>query len=144
MRTLACATIAATLVASALTTNGGRSVVAQTPDPTQTNQMRLLTVPGCLHDTGELSADAARRAAAVRVARSVNTAQVRALATTKTFAPVANLTGVAAMPTGFAMRFSTDGQGYAFAIKDTLDPCGFTLFSDQDGVIYVGAPMQLR
>jgi hypothetical protein len=31
---------------------------------------------------------------------------------------------------------------FALALKDTRDPCGYALVSDQNGVIYSGRPLQ--
>ena len=35
-----------------------------------------------------------------------------------------------------------DGGTYTFSIKDTLDPCHFAFFSDQQGLIYTGTPIR--
>jgi hypothetical protein len=43
---------------------------------------------------------------------------------------------------GFKVQLSTDGGTYTFSMKDTLDPCRFTYFSDQEGVIYAGTPIK--
>ena len=50
--------------------------------------------------------------------------------------------GLPLLPEGFKARMSTDGASYAFSVKDTLDPCHFALFSDQDGLIYNSTPIQ--
>jgi hypothetical protein len=39
-------------------------------------------------------------------------------------------------PDGFHLQFHTDGTSYLFALKDTMDRCRFSIFSDEDGDIY--------
>jgi hypothetical protein len=39
-------------------------------------------------------------------------------------------------------QLTVEGSSYAVVLKDLMDPCGYTLFSDQGGVIYVGSPLQ--
>jgi hypothetical protein len=34
------------------------------------------------------------------------------------------------------------GQGYWFVISDTTDPCGFSIFSNNDGVIFNATPLR--
>jgi hypothetical protein len=48
----------------------------------------------------------------------------------------ATLQRVSAPPDGFVARVTVDQNGYALSIKDSMDPCGFAYFSDQDGTIY--------
>jgi len=45
-------------------------------------------------------------------------------------------------PAGWEARLVTDGTSYAFSLKDSSDSCGFTLFSDDTGVIYLGTAMR--
>jgi hypothetical protein len=45
-------------------------------------------------------------------------------------------------PNEFVTSLVVDANGYIFSIKDTLDPCRFAFFSDQDGVIYTAKPIQ--
>ena len=47
------------------------------------------------------------------------------------------LPGLPPIPRGFQAQMTTDGASYAFSLKDTLDPCRFAYFSDQDGVVYL-------
>ena len=96
----------------------------------------------CLHGAAESPAEGSRRIAALRLMRSINTAHAQAFGSTRTYGPLSDLTGVSAVPDGFVVQHAADGRGYAFAAKDTSDPCGFTLFSDQLGLIYVGAPLR--
>ena len=77
------------------------------------------------------------------MARQINSAQSQGLAHFKTFFTLADLPDVVT-PEGFAAQLITSSTGYAFSIKDTLDPCGFAVFSDQRQVIYTGEPIRGR
>ena len=100
--------------------------------------------PACLHGANETPADAARRQDAIRVMRAINTAQAQAFATTKAYRNFRDLTasGLTSRPAGFVTQLTVEGSTYALLVKDTTDPCGYTLFSDQEGVIYVGSPLR--
>lgn len=39
---------------------------------------------------------------------------------------------------GFEVRLTTDGTKYSIFVTDKTDSCGFSFFSDQQGVIYFG------
>jgi hypothetical protein len=43
-------------------------------------------------------------------------------------------------PRKTAAADATVGWSYVLSLKDLLDPCGFTLFSDEHGVIYEAYP----
>ena len=76
--------------------------------------------------------------------RAINTAQAQALAMGRAYRNFRELTtsGLPPRPYGFLTQLTVEGSTYALLLKDTTDPCGFSLFSDQDGVIYVGSPLQ--
>jgi hypothetical protein len=124
-------TISIAAVVALLTTGWAPEVVHAQPQPV------------CLHGPGETPADAARRQDAVRVMRAINTAQAQAFAMNRTYLNFRDLTnsGLAARPVGFATQLTVEGSTYALLLKDTTDPCGYTLFSDQEGLIYVGSPL---
>ncbi|HSC77820.1 MAG TPA: hypothetical protein VLB32_04595 [Candidatus Acidoferrales bacterium] len=42
---------------------------------------------------------------------------------------------------GFEFRLTTNGEAYSLLLRDKTDPCLFTLYSDQVGVIYYGQPI---
>jgi hypothetical protein len=92
----------------------------------------------CLHGDDESPEQRARRFAALALARDVNTME----AMTAVYQPLANLALNRPTPDGFRLQLTTDGTGYAFSVKDTLDPCVFAYFSDQSGVILVGRAIQ--
>jgi hypothetical protein len=54
----------------------------------------------------------------------------------RTFRPFDQLDNLAPTPDGFKVQLTTDGATYAFSIKDTLDPCRYAVFSDQELSIY--------
>ena len=97
----------------------------------------------CLHDpAGETQAEQTRRGLALRLARAINTGEMQVFSTQKKFAALEQLPISAGIPQGFVAALSTDGQSYAFSIKDTIDPCRFAYFSDQNGVIFNGQPIR--
>ena len=109
----------------------GWTAAAQTP-----------ATPACLHGPGETPAQAARRRAALDLARKVNTTEVQAHFQGHTYYAISDLPGLASEVNGFKVQLSTDGATYTFSVKDTLDGCGFAYFSDQEGVIYSAAPIR--
>jgi hypothetical protein len=97
----------------------------------------------CLHGDNELPEQRERRFRALALARQINTAQYNvALPKTGKFQPVAGLGLTAPTLEGFDVLLTTDGATYAFAVKDTQDPCLFAFFSDHKGVIFQGRVIQ--
>src|SRR5205807_4939984 len=96
----------------------------------------------CLHGTPEAPAQAARRRAALNLARQVNTTETQAKQQGHTYYVLSDLPGLASEVDGFKVQLSTDGVSYTFSVKDTLDACRFAYFSDQDGLIYSATPIQ--
>ena len=95
--------------------------------------------PACLHGPSETPDQLARRQGALRLTRHINTVQANTSARNGgTYPRLDQLAVTEAIPQGFAVHLATDGHGYAFSVKDTLDPCHFGYFSDQDGTIYAG------
>ena len=99
--------------------------------------------PVCLHGASETPADAALRQNAIGVMRAINTAQAQAFATNQAYRSFRELTasGLPPRPAGFLTQLTVEGSTYALLVKDTTDPCRYTLFSDQEGLIYVGSPL---
>ncbi len=85
--------------------------------------------------------DSARRADAIRFARALNTAEAASFRGQRSYLQIGDLP-VGPMPKGQTVQLSTDGETYAFSIKDDEDACHGAIFSDQTGVIYAGAPIQ--
>ena len=98
--------------------------------------------PACLHGQNESAQEMQRRREALALTREINTLESRARLQRGTYLPLQQLPLTVSTPQGFAMRLSTDGTGYAFSVKDTVDACRFGYFSDQDGLIFVGQPLQ--
>ena len=94
----------------------------------------------CLHGPSETSAEAARRRAALDLARQVNTTEAQAHQQGHTYYVLSDLPGLKSEINGFKVQLSTDGASYTFSVKDTLDACRFAYFSDQEGVIYSATP----
>ena len=109
-----------------------------------TPEMDAQQQPTCLHGATETPAEAVRRQNALRVMRAINTGQARAFAVNRMYQNFRELTnsGLPSRPAGFLTQLTVEGSTYALLIKDTADPCRYTLFSDQEGVIYVGSPLQ--
>ena len=91
----------------------------------------------------ETPADAARRQDAIGVMRAINTAQAQAFAVSQAYQNFRELTdvGLPPRPYGFLTQLTVEGSTYALLLRDTTDPCQYTLFSDQEGLIYVGSPL---
>jgi hypothetical protein len=83
----------------------------------------------------------ARRRAAITTARQINTAEAQAFSAGRKYFPLALLKGVT-VPNGFDAQVSTAGDNYTFSVKDTKDECHAAVFSDQQGLIYTGMPLQ--
>jgi hypothetical protein len=95
----------------------------------------------CLHDSTETTVQQARRIAAFRYVRQVNSAEAAARGRAQRYVSLADIDNFQ-VPEGFQSQLSTDGVSYGLAVKDTTDPCHFAFFSDQEGVIYTGAPIR--
>lgn len=116
-------------------------VSAPGPAPAQNRQ--------CLHDQLETRADRSRREKALELADEINRAQ----ATARRFGtrpgqgpykPLDELFNLPDVPDGFRVQLHTDGTSYTFSIKDTRDPCGYAVFSDQSLDIYEAIPTPRR
>ncbi|MGE5244077.1 MAG: hypothetical protein ACM3SQ_07610 [Betaproteobacteria bacterium] len=99
----------------------------------------------CLHGPNERAADRSRRKDAVQMAAAINAAEARIIGPkTPAYKPLDKLLNVPPAPRGFELRFYLDesGQSYLFSIRDTLDACRYTVFSDQDGRVYAASPLR--
>ena len=85
-------------------------------------------------------AQLARRRTAISIARQINSAESQVSAGRK-YVPLPLLRTVR-VPEGFDVQVSTDGDTYAFSVKDSTDRCQAVAFSDQQGVIYTGMPLR--
>ena len=86
-------------------------------------------------------ADPQRRLAALTYARLLNSEEARVFFVPQRYGSLSEL-GVRAAPDGYQVQLSSDGAGYTFSNKDTLDASHFALFSDQEGIIYTAQPLR--
>jgi hypothetical protein len=98
-----------------------------------------VALPLCRHDNGQ-EADRTRREQAVALAKAINHAEGTVAERIRVYRPLSQLAGLPPVPNGFEVRLYTDGGGYVFSIKDTLDPCRYGIFSDEAGVLYEKTP----
>jgi hypothetical protein len=71
--------------------------------------------------------------------RHINTLQARErFSGSKKYQPLHLLPITEGIPQGFTIHLASDGESYAFSVKDALDACGFGFFSDEGGRIYRG------
>src|SRR5688500_14556918 len=118
----------------------------------------------CLHGTGEAPEQAQRRREAIAAMRAVNTLQAAHAGSTGQYARHDELLATAEgqrMKTsaneiirrialdpsqdilpGWKLTLDVSQKGYWFMIKDTTDPCGYTYFTTQAGLIYTAQPLQ--
>jgi len=98
----------------------------------------------CLHDQLETRANRTRREKALELAEDINRAQGVArrfgARGQGDYKPLDQLTNLPDVPEGFRVQLHTDGTTYSFSIKDTRDPCGYAVFSDQSLDIYEAVP----
>ena len=97
----------------------------------------------CLHGSNETAGERTRREQAIQFAHQLNAAEQfagRGIGPQRRYRPLEELPNVPRIPAGFTLKLQTDGAGYAFALKDARDPCGFAVFSDQDGDVYASMP----
>ena len=103
----------------------------------------------CLHDQLETRADRTRREKALELADEINRAQgvarrFGARPGQGPYKPLDELFNLPDTPEGFRIQLHTDGTTYSFSIKDTRDPCGYAVFSDQSLDIYEAVPSPRR
>jgi hypothetical protein len=126
MRRIAFAGVAVCLVGWVLVSAQGRVPTAQ-----------------CLHERDERSAERTRRQRAIQFAQLVNRAEAIGGGPLgpQRYRPFEELTNIPPVPEGFRVQFHSDGTSYGFSLKDQRDPCGYAIFSDQEGSIYEAMPM---
>jgi hypothetical protein len=98
--------------------------------------------PQCVHGSGEDSAQRARRVAALRLAQAINTQQANTgQRNSGQYQPLDRLQIDLASAAGFESQFTTDGRSYSLILRDTVDPCGLAVSTNQVGVIFQGYPV---
>jgi hypothetical protein len=103
-----------------------------------------LSVPSfgqeCLHGADETAAERTRRERALYYAQRLNAAEQSSFPAGRTYRRPEEFPSLPPLPPGFLLQFHTDGRTYTFSLKDGRDPCGFAIFSDQRGYLYVAVP----
>jgi hypothetical protein len=89
----------------------------------------------------ETCAPKEHRATAIRDARQINTAEAAAFSQLNRYQQLEQLP-ISPPQSDYAVQLTTDGAAYLFSIKDKTDVCHGAVFSDQNGVIYTGVPIQ--
>lgn len=97
---------------------------------------QLPSAISCRHQQAAKQEDRARRAQALTLAKAINAAEAELVQRTRQYQPLESLHNLPAVPSGFQLKLYADRSGYIFAIKDTLDPCRFAVFSDAGGLLY--------
>jgi hypothetical protein len=97
----------------------------------------------CLHGQGEVAEQRARRAAAIRLVRALNTAEANdaTVRQTRLYRSPAELSVDLSSAPGFEPHFTTDGTTYALMLTDTADACHFVFTTNETGVIFQGYPI---
>lgn len=115
----------------------------------------------CLHGTNETPDQKQRRQSAVAALRTINTAQItyfiqtrhygtlQELATSPIWAKLLSGRNAAPLSTapntdllpGFELSMTASATGWSVSLKDKDDPCAFTAFSNEAGIIFTGYPI---
>jgi hypothetical protein len=98
--------------------------------------------PRCLHGPDERPDHRARREQTLVLAREIHRAQnagpTLAPFEKRTFRPFDQLANLPPTPADFKVQLDTSGMTYTFSLKDTIDPCRYAVFSDDEQVTYEG------
>jgi len=113
--------------------------------PTTIAALWLLTMGqrpqgACLHGSAESADQRSRRESAMRFVKELQVNEGRFQSESGRYGSLTEIRGTALAPTGFVPRVVYDQWGYVVSVKDALDPCGFALFGDENGVVYEGRP----
>jgi len=95
----------------------------------------------CLHGPGETDVQKDRRVAAVAHMRTITRAEFKGTGQGP-FVPLDQIAGLSTPPSGFTVQLVASPSEFLLSVKDTRDPCHFSLFTDQAGLIYIGQPLQ--
>jgi hypothetical protein len=93
-----------------------------------------------LHGESERPDQSVRRQEALKTAQQINTAEQSNIARGLRIYRAFDRLGVPGPPAGFQLQMNVGETSYMFSLKDTIDPCGFAIFSDQSERIYATTP----
>ena len=88
-------------------------------------------------------ADDTRRQDAIRFVIRLNAAQVDSHRRTGAYLGLSEV-GTSDLPVGFVPRLVSDRWTYVITVSDLFDRCGFTLVSDERGVVFQAQPLELE
>jgi hypothetical protein len=97
---------------------------------------------GCLTVAEQTPEQRARRSEAIGYTRSIHNAQANFTARNGRYGQMKELTGVNPLPMGATVLHAATESGYLFSVKGTAGTCAFTIYSDQNAVIYFAEPMR--
>ena len=83
-----------------------------------------------------------RRSALIGLARDIINAQLQVMQKGKSYQPIAGLTLTRPAPEGVDVKLAAEAKTYSFSIVDKTGPCRFGVFSNEEGLIYLGQPLQ--
>ena len=122
----------------------GSAFVAAIGLPAAWSAAQPAQLPRCLHGPSESQNNRTRREDALRFAQAINRAENSGPAIVpgqrRAYRPFDQLANLPPTPAGFKTQLNTDGATYTFSVRDTLDSCHFTIFSDQEMWVYDGTP----
>jgi hypothetical protein len=101
---------------------------------------QVATLPPCLHGQSEEPAQRIRREGALKTAAQINAAEHGNIPLNRILYRPFDRLGIPAPPVGFRLQLVLDGTTYAFSLKDTLDPCQYAIWSDQDEWVFATTP----
>ena len=84
-----------------------------------------------------------RRSALIGLARDIINAQHQSMQKGQAYQPFASLTLNRPAPDGVIVKLAAEARTFSFSIVDKTGPCqSFGVFSNEDGLIYLGKPLQ--
>ena len=98
---------------------------------------------GCESAAEIASEQKTRRSALIGLARDIINAQHQSMQKGQGYQPFASLTLNRPAPDGVNVKLTAEPRTFSFSIVDKTGPCQrFGVFSNEDGLIYLGRPLQ--
>jgi hypothetical protein len=95
----------------------------------------------CAHGPNEDPGQQARRRAALRTVRMINSVEAETQTKSGKYVPLDDLQIDLGKAAGFQPQFTTDGKHYALIFRDGQDPCSFAFSTNENGIIFHGYPI---